>query len=106
MDMNTHAVCVDIGNLKGQGFKQPEAAGVNGGQIGFILDGINRVDNGPDFLDAQNSGKSLLPFGIDEFQSMPVPFEHVDEEEFNAAVADSHSRGGPLKGNNPEALAR
>lgn len=29
---------------------------------------------------------------------MPVPFEHVDEEEFNAAVADSHSRGGPLIG--------
>jgi len=33
---------------------------------------------------------------MDEFQGMPVPFEHVDEEEFNTAVAYSHSGGGPF----------
>ncbi len=27
---------------------------------------------------------------------MPVPFEHVNEKEFNAAVTYSHSGGGPF----------
>ena len=96
MDMNTFALRVNVCYLKKQSLMQPKAAGINGSQIGFILDGSNRIDNGPDFFDAQNSGKSLIPFGIDKFQGMPVPFEHVDEEEFNTAVAYSHSRSGPL----------
>ena len=33
---------------------------------------------------------------MDEFQGMPVPFEHVVEEEFNTAVAFSLSGGGPF----------
>ena len=75
---------------------EPEAAGVNDGEIGFILDGINGIDNGPDFFEAQNSWQGLIPFGIDKFQGMPVSFEHVDEEEFNAAVTYSHGSGGPF----------
>ena len=56
MDMNTHALGVDIGYLKKQSFMQPEATRINGGQIGFILDGINRIDNSPDFFNAQYGG--------------------------------------------------
>lgn len=35
---------------------ESKAAGVNGSQIGFILNGINRIDDGPHFIDAQYGG--------------------------------------------------
>ncbi len=54
MDMNTFALSIDIGYLKEQGLMESEATGVNGVQIGFILNSINCVDNGPDFFDAQD----------------------------------------------------
>jgi hypothetical protein len=96
MDMNTPPLGVDIGDLKKQCLMESEATRVHCGEISFILDGTSRIDNGPDLVHAQNSGECLIPFGMDEFQGVPVPFEHVDEEEFNAAVAYPHSRGGPF----------
>jgi len=30
---------------------QPQTAGVNGGQIGFILGGTDRIDDVPDLID-------------------------------------------------------
>jgi hypothetical protein len=77
---------------------ESEPTGVNGSQIGLILDGVNGIDNGPDFLSAQNSGKGLVPFGIDELKGMPVTSQDVDEVELNAAVADSHRGRGPFVG--------
>jgi len=74
---------------------QPETAGIDGSQIGSILDGSNRIDNGPDFFDAQYRGKGLIPFGMDELQGMPIAFEHVDKKELDAAVADTHGSGCP-----------
>ena len=96
MDMNTFALRINIGYLKEQGLMEPKAAGVNGSQIGFILDGINRVDNGPDFFEAQDGGKGLFSFGMDEFEGVPLTFEHVNEKELDTAVADPHSCGGPF----------
>ena len=47
------ALSIDIGYLKEQGLMESEATGVNCVQIGFILNGSNSIDNGPDFFDAQ-----------------------------------------------------
>ena len=35
---------------------QPEATRINGGQISFVLNGTDRIDNGPGFFDAQYAG--------------------------------------------------
>ena len=51
MDMNAHALCVNVGYLKEEGFMEPQAACVNGGQVGFILCGIDRVDDAPDLVE-------------------------------------------------------
>ena len=75
---------------------ESEAACVHCGEIGFILDGVGRIDDGPDFIGAQDGGKGLVPFGMNEFQGMPIPLEHIDEEEFNAAVAYPHGSGRPF----------
>jgi hypothetical protein len=51
MDMNTHALCVDIGYLEEQCLMQSQTAGVNGGQIGFVLWCIYCVDDIPDLIE-------------------------------------------------------
>ena len=84
MDMDTHPLSVDIGYLKEQGLMQPETAGVNGGQIGFILRGIDRADNAPHLIDAQDGREPLLPFGADKFKSVPVALKHIEEKELDA----------------------
>ena len=96
VDMDAFSLSIDVGYLKEQGFMEPESAGINDSQIGFILDGIDCIDNGPYFFEAQDGRKCLVPFGIDELQGMPVVIEDICEKEFNAAVADSHSSGGPF----------
>jgi len=45
MDVNAHALSVDITDLKVQAFTQSEAAGVHGGQIGLVLRGIDGVED-------------------------------------------------------------
>jgi len=52
VDMNAQSLGVDVGYLKEQRFMQPEATRINGGEIGFVLDGIDRIDEGPDLFDA------------------------------------------------------
>jgi len=52
MHVNAHPLCVNIGYLKKQGFMQSKAAGINGGQISFVLDRIDRIDDGPNFVNA------------------------------------------------------
>ena len=54
MDMNAPAVRVDIGYLKEQGFMQPETAGVNGSQIGFVLWSTDRIEDISNFIWAQH----------------------------------------------------
>jgi len=95
MDMDAHPLSVDIDYLKKQGLMQPESTGIHGSQIGFILNGSNCIDDGPDFFDAQYRGKGLIPFGMDELQGVPITFEHIDKKELDAAVADTHRCGCP-----------
>jgi len=50
MDVNTHPLSVDIGYLKEQGFMQPETAGVNGSQVGFVLWSTDRIEDISNFI--------------------------------------------------------
>jgi len=96
MDVNAHALAVDIINLKIQGFMQSEAACVNGGQICFVLRSVNRIKDCPDLFQAQHSGQSLFAFGMDEFKGVPVALEHIDKKEFYSAIANPQGSGGPF----------
>ena len=93
MDVNAHATAVDVADLKKQSFVQSEAAGVNGSEIGFVLNRTDRIDDFPDFVYTQYRRQPLFPFSMNELQGMPVTLEDIDEKELDAAVADAHGGG-------------
>jgi len=45
MYVDAHPLAVDITDLQIQGFMQPKTACVNGGKIGFVLRGADRIEN-------------------------------------------------------------
>jgi len=52
VDMDHHAAAVDIGDFEMESFKKSEAAGVDGGEIGIVMEGLDAGKNASDFFDA------------------------------------------------------
>ena len=75
---------------------QSETARIDSGQIGFVLTGADSRKDGAHFIKAQDGGQSLLAFGMDQRQGVPVALKDIDEKEFNAAVTNAHGGCRPL----------
>ena len=52
VDMDHHALTVDIGDFEMAGFVEPQAAGVDGGEIDVVVEGFDVGQNASDFFDA------------------------------------------------------
>ena len=98
MDVNTHAIAVDVADLKIKSFMQSEAAGIGGGEIGFVLRGADSSKDGAYFIEAQDGRKPLFAIGVDQRQGMPVTLKDIEEKEFNPTVTNAHGGGRPFVG--------
>jgi len=96
VDMDHHAGGIDIRDFEVEAFVKSEAAGVDGGEIGVILEGIDMGKNTSDFFPAENGGEASFGLGTEDVENVPVSLEDVFEEEANAAIADAHGIGGPV----------
>ncbi len=96
VDMDHHAAAIDIGDFEVETFMESQAAGIDGGKIGVILEGFDLGKNGSDFLNAQNGWESSLILGSEDSEDVPVSLEDVFVEEANSAIADPHGIGGPV----------
>jgi hypothetical protein len=96
MDMDHHAGGIDIGDFEVEAFVEPQAAGIDGGQIGVILEGMDLGKNTSDFLTAENGRKASFGLGSEDSEDVPVSLEDVFKEEANAAIADAHGIGRPV----------
>ncbi len=96
VDMDHHAGGVDIGDFEVEAFVEPQAAGIDGGEIGVILEGFDLGKNASDFFSAKNGRKSSFILGSEDAEDVPVSLEDVFEEEANSAIADAHGIGGPV----------
>jgi hypothetical protein len=72
VDMNHHAAGVDIGDFEMETFVKSEAAGVDGGKIGVILEGFDPGKNASDFLNAENGGKASFGLGTEDSEDVPI----------------------------------
>ena len=52
VDMDHHALTVDIGDFEMAGFVKPQAAGIDGGEIGVVVQGFDVGQNATDFFNA------------------------------------------------------
>jgi len=73
-----------------------EAAGIDGGKVGVILEGFDLGKNASDFFNAENSRESSFGLGSEDSEDVPVSLEDVFVEEANPAIADPHGIGGPV----------
>ena len=96
VDMDHHAGAVDIGDFEVETFVESQAARIDGGEIGVILEGFDLRKNASDFFNAENGGKASLILGSEDSEDVPVSLEDVFVEEANAAIADAHRIGGPV----------
>jgi hypothetical protein len=96
VDMDHHASGIDIGDFEMKAFVKSQAAGIDGGEIGVILEGFDLSKEGSDFLDAEDSGESSFGLSTKDTEDVPVTLEDVFEEEADAAIADAHGIGGPV----------
>ena len=90
------ATGVDIGDFEMETFVKSEAAGVDGGKIGVILEGFDLGKNASDFLNTENGGKASFGLGTENSKDVPVSLEDVFVEEANPAIADPHGIGRPV----------
>ena len=93
MDVNAHAIFIDVADLKMKGFVQSKPAGIDGGKVCFVLRRGNGSQDGSNLTEAQYGRQTSLTFCPYQFQCVPLLFEHIDKKELDAAVANSH-RGG------------
>jgi hypothetical protein len=96
VDMNHHAGGIDIGDFEMETFVESQAAGIDGGKIGVILEGFDLGKNASDFLNAKNSRKSSFILGSEDSEDVPVSLKEMFVEEAYAAIADAHGIGGPV----------
>jgi hypothetical protein len=96
VDVDHHPGGVDIRDFEVEAFVESEAAGVDGGEIGVILEGMDLCKNGSDFFGAEDGGEASFGLGTEDTEDVPVTLEDVFEEEANAAIADAHGIGGPV----------
>jgi hypothetical protein len=96
VDMDHHAGGVDIGDFEVEAFMKSEAAGIDGGEIGVILEGMDLGENTSDFFNTENGREASFGLGTEDSEDVPVSLEDVFEEEANAAIADAHGIGGPV----------
>ena len=96
VDMDHHAGGIDIGDFEVETFMESQAAGIDGGEIGVILEGFDLGKNGSDFFDAENGREATFGLGTEDSEDVPVSLEDVFEEEAYAAIGDTHGIGRPV----------
>jgi hypothetical protein len=96
VNVDHHALGVDIGYFQVLCLLEPEATGVNGTEEGIVLGSVDAGEQASDFLGAEHGREAVFGLGSEDAEDVPVPMEDVLVEEFDAAVADAHSFRRPL----------
>src|SRR5262245_40065853 len=89
MDLDLEALAVNIGDLQGQGFMEPEAQAIDGSEVDLSMQGGSRLEDTSDFFNTEDGGETVGGLCAQERQRGPVACEDVLTEEADAAVADA-----------------
>jgi len=85
MDVDKHALGVDVLDLEAGSFADAEAEGVDDFQTGAMMRELDTVKNGFDLLPAQDDRQFLFLFRTDELQGSPFPVQGEGVEILDAA---------------------
>lgn len=68
LDVQLHAVAVDLENLQAHAFQEPQAAAGDHAEANAVVGEPNQVDDLPDFIGAQDDRQILLARGTHKLQ--------------------------------------
>jgi hypothetical protein len=94
MDLDLEARAVHIGDLEEEGFMEPEAQAINGGEVDVVVERGGGRQESPHFLHPEDSGEVVGGLRAQERQRGPVACEDVLREEANTTGADTHGGWG------------
>ena len=94
MDMDLEALPINIGDLEEEGFMEPEAQAIHGGEGDLVVQGSGRLEEPSDLLHTEDSGELVDGRRAHEREGVPVALEDVLREAAEATVAEAHGRGG------------
>jgi hypothetical protein len=94
MDMALEALAIDVRDLEEEGFMEPEAQAIDGGEVDLVVQGGGRREEPPDLLHTEDGGEPVGGVRTEECEGVPVAFEDVLIEEADTTVTDAHRRWG------------
>jgi len=94
MDMDLEARAIDVRDLEGEGFLEPEAQAIDGGEVDVVVQRCGGREETPNFFNTQDGGETVCSWRTQEREGVPVALEDVLIEETDATIADTHRRGG------------
>jgi hypothetical protein len=92
--MDLEALAIDVGDLEEEGFLEPEAQAVDGGEVDLVVERGGGRQESPHFLHTEDRGEVVGGWRAQERQRGPVALEDVLIEEAGAAVAEAHRGWG------------
>jgi hypothetical protein len=90
MDVNHHAVLVDVGHFQMQPFLEYEAAGINGCQKCSIVECSDPTEYTVNFFPTEDAWKTLFLLGLQDLEDMPLSLDDVLIKKPDAGVTDFH----------------
>jgi hypothetical protein len=94
MDMDLEALSVNSGDLKEEGFMEPQAQTIDRGEVDLVVEGCSRLKDTSDFFNTEDSGEMVCGLRAQEREGVPIAFEDVLREEAETAVAEAHGSWG------------
>jgi hypothetical protein len=88
MDLETLAI--NVRDLEGEGFMEPETQTIDGSQVGLVVEGGGGREQTLDLLHTKDGGEMVGGLRMQEREDVPITFEDVLIEESDTAVADTH----------------
>ena len=98
MDMDLEALTIDVRDLEGEGFMEPEAQARDGGEVRLVVERGGGREESLDLLHTEDGGETVGGLRTQEREGVPVALEDVLVEEADATVADTHGRWGEAIG--------
>ena len=96
VDVDQHSVFVDVGDFQIESFLKPQAAGIDGCQIGVIVKCLNLVEDAEHFFPTEDAWQTLFLLGLENLENMPFASDDVFIKKPDGAVANFHRVGRPL----------
>jgi hypothetical protein len=94
MDMDLEAWAINVRDLQGEGFMEPEAQAIDGSKVRLVVEGSGGHEESLDLLHTEDGGESVGGLHAQEREGVPVAPEDMLGEEADTTVADAHGRWG------------